>query len=114
MVVDDEPGLRKVVRDGLERAGHEVETAVDGDEAIGFFEEKEFDLIVTDLTMPKKGGLDLVREIRGLRRADPGPDGPPRGERRSVFSTPAPTTTSPAWRRGAPRGCGPPAPPRSR
>jgi two-component system KDP operon response regulator KdpE len=64
LVVDDEPGLRKVVRDGLERAGHEVETAVDGDEAMGFFDAKEFDLIVTDLSMPKKGGLDLVREIR--------------------------------------------------
>jgi two-component system KDP operon response regulator KdpE len=64
LVVDDEPGIRKVVRDGLERAGHEVETAVDGGEAMGVFEEKEFDLVVTDLTMPRKGGLDLVREIR--------------------------------------------------
>jgi two-component system, OmpR family, KDP operon response regulator KdpE len=64
LVVDDEPGIRKVVRDGLERAGHEVETAVDGEEALGFLEEKEFDLVVTDLAMPKKGGLELVREIR--------------------------------------------------
>ena len=30
LVADDEPGIRKVVRDALERAGHEVETAVDG------------------------------------------------------------------------------------
>jgi two-component system, OmpR family, KDP operon response regulator KdpE len=64
LVVDDEPGIRKVVRDGLERAGHEVETAVDGEEALGFLEEKDFDLVVTDLAMPKKGGLELVREIR--------------------------------------------------
>jgi two-component system, OmpR family, KDP operon response regulator KdpE len=64
LVVDDEPGIRKVVRDGLERAGHEVETAVDGEEALGFLEEKEFDLVLTDLAMPKKGGLELVREIR--------------------------------------------------
>ena len=64
LVADDEPGIRKVVRDGLERAGHEVETAVDGDEALGFLEEKEFDLVVTDLAMPRKGGLELVREIR--------------------------------------------------
>ena len=65
LVVDDEPGIRKVVRDGLERAGHEVETAVDGEEALGFLEdEKPFDLVVTDLSMPRKGGLDLVREIR--------------------------------------------------
>ena len=64
LVVDDEPGIRKVVRDGLERAGHEVETAVNGDEALGFLDEMEFDLVVTDLAMPKKSGLDLVREIR--------------------------------------------------
>ena len=64
LVVDDEPGIRKVVRDGLERAGHEVETAVDGEEALGFLEEKDFDLVVTDLTMPRKSGLDLVREVR--------------------------------------------------
>jgi two-component system KDP operon response regulator KdpE len=64
LVVDDEAGIRKVVRDGLERAGHEVETAADGQEALSFLEEKVFDLVVTDLTMPRKGGLELVREIR--------------------------------------------------
>ena len=64
LVADDEPGIRRVVRDGLERAGHEVETAVDGEEALGFLEEKEFDLVVTDLAMPRMGGLELVREIR--------------------------------------------------
>ena len=67
LVVDDEPGLRKVVRDGLERAGHEVETAVDGDEAMGFLEEKEFDLVVTDLTMPKKGGSTSCTRSGGPR-----------------------------------------------
>jgi two-component system KDP operon response regulator KdpE len=63
-LVDDEAGIRKVVRDALERAGHEVETAVDGQEASGLLEEKSFDLIVTDLTMPRKEGLELVREVR--------------------------------------------------
>jgi two-component system KDP operon response regulator KdpE len=64
LVVDDEAAIRKVVRDGLERAGHEVETAVDGEEALGFLVEDDFDLVVTDLAMPRKGGLELVREIR--------------------------------------------------
>lgn len=66
LVVDDEAGIRKVVRDALERSGHEVETAVDGQEALGFLEEQRFDLVVTDLTMPRKGGLELVRETRRL------------------------------------------------
>ncbi len=64
LVADDEAGIRKVVRDALERDGHEVETAADGQEAIDLAEQKTFDLIVTDLAMPNKGGLDLVREVR--------------------------------------------------
>jgi two-component system KDP operon response regulator KdpE len=64
LVVDDEAGLRKVVRNALERAGHQVETAVDGVEALSLFAERSFDLIVTDLAMPRSDGIDLVREVR--------------------------------------------------
>jgi two-component system KDP operon response regulator KdpE len=64
LVVDDEPGIRKVVRDALERGDHEVETAVDGREALDILADRTFDLIVTDLAMPRVGGLELVREIR--------------------------------------------------
>ncbi len=64
LVVDDEAGIRKVVRDGLEREGHEVETASDGVEALDLAEGSRFDLVVTDLTMPRRGGLELVRELR--------------------------------------------------
>src|SRR5262249_19186483 len=64
LVVDDESGIRKVVRDALEREGHEVETAVDGQEALDLCEQGAFDLIVTDLAMPRMSGLELVREIR--------------------------------------------------
>jgi two-component system, OmpR family, KDP operon response regulator KdpE len=64
LVVDDEAGIRKVVRDSLEREGHEVTTCVDGREALERLEEQEFDLIVTDLSMPRMDGLGLVREVR--------------------------------------------------
>lgn len=64
LVVDDEAGLRKVVRDALEQAGHEVETASDGEEALGLYAEGAFDLVVTDLAMPRRDGLDLVRALR--------------------------------------------------
>jgi two-component system KDP operon response regulator KdpE len=64
LVVDDEPGIRKVVRDALERAGHEVETAVDGEEAARLLEETGFALVITDLNMPKMDGRALVRLIR--------------------------------------------------
>jgi two-component system KDP operon response regulator KdpE len=64
LVVDDELSLRRVVRDALEREGHEVETAVDGEEAASLFDAGEFGLVITDLGMPRMDGLDLVRHIR--------------------------------------------------
>jgi two-component system KDP operon response regulator KdpE len=64
LVVDDEAGIRKVARDALERAGHEVETAVDGEDALDAFEEKEYALVITDLNMPRLDGRALVRRIR--------------------------------------------------
>ena len=64
LVADDEPAMRKVVRDALEREGHEVIAAIDGQEALERFEENTFDLVVTDLAMPRRDGMALVREIR--------------------------------------------------
>jgi two-component system, OmpR family, KDP operon response regulator KdpE len=64
LVADDEPAIRKVVRDALEREGHEVVSAIDGKEALERFEDGRFDLVVTDLAMPRVDGLELVKEIR--------------------------------------------------
>ena len=71
LLADDEPGIRKVVRDAFEREGHEVVAAIDGQEALERFEEGEFDLVVTDLAMPRLGGLELVQEIRRRKSATP-------------------------------------------
>ena len=64
LVVDDEAGIRKVVRDALERADHDVECAGDGEEALPILENGSFDLLITDLAMPGRGGLELVRAAR--------------------------------------------------
>ncbi|HEY3203259.1 MAG TPA: response regulator transcription factor [Thermoanaerobaculia bacterium] len=64
LVADDEPAIRKVVRDALEREGHEVVTAIDGEEARERFGAEPFALVVTDLAMPRIDGLELVQEIR--------------------------------------------------
>jgi two-component system KDP operon response regulator KdpE len=64
LVADDEPAIRKVVRDAFEREGHEVAAAIDGQEALEAFEKTGADLVVTDLAMPRLGGLELVQEIR--------------------------------------------------
>jgi two-component system KDP operon response regulator KdpE len=64
LVVDDEEGIRDGVRDALLREGHEVVSAKDGDEARGLFTEGRFDLVITDLSMPRRDGLGLLRVVR--------------------------------------------------
>ena len=71
LVADDEPAIRKVVRDAFEREGHEVTAVIDGREALERFGEEDFDLVVTDLAMPNLGGLELVQEIRRRHKSAP-------------------------------------------
>jgi CheY-like chemotaxis protein len=66
LVIDDEPGIRRVARLLLEEAGFEVVLAADGDEGIEIFQSDAGlpDLILLDLTMPRKGGIEVLSEIR--------------------------------------------------
>ena len=71
LVVDDDPGLRTVLRDALSRDGHEVTTAADGAQALRRLAEDPVDLVLTDLSMPGMDGAALVREIRAGGSAVP-------------------------------------------
>jgi two-component system KDP operon response regulator KdpE len=64
LVVDDEPQITRVLRRGLSSKGYEVQVAEDGEEALTVFRQWKPDLIVTDLSMPGMGGLELCRRIR--------------------------------------------------
>jgi two-component system, OmpR family, KDP operon response regulator KdpE len=64
LVVDDEADIRQVARAALERDGHEVETAGDGEEALARLEEGAFDLVIADWNMPRVDGFELVRRLR--------------------------------------------------
>ena len=63
MVVDDEPTTRRVVRLALENAGYEVATAGDGAEALKILRDRRFDVLVTDLNMPRMDGRELCEAI---------------------------------------------------
>ncbi len=63
LVVDDEKQIRDILMQFLTRAGHEVELAEDGVVAMQKYRASEFDLIITDLMMAKKNGLELIQEI---------------------------------------------------
>lgn len=64
LVIEDEEQVRDMIRQTLERAGHEVFEAGDGEEGIGIFDHQKIDLVVTDILMPKKGGLVTILELR--------------------------------------------------
>ncbi|HMR04787.1 MAG TPA: sigma-54 dependent transcriptional regulator [Polyangiaceae bacterium] len=64
LVVDDEENLRLVLRTLLKRNGYEVETAESGEEALGLVETFGPDFVITDVRMPKMGGLDLLATLK--------------------------------------------------
>jgi two-component system chemotaxis response regulator CheY len=66
LAVDDSAAMRQMVGITLTGAGHQVEHAVDGQEALQLAERKKFDLVITDVNMPNMDGITLVRELRGL------------------------------------------------
>jgi two-component system response regulator AtoC len=64
LVVDDEENLRVVLRTLLRRHGYEVETAASGEEALGMVDSFGPDVVLTDVRMPKMGGLDLLSTLK--------------------------------------------------
>jgi two-component system response regulator AtoC len=64
LVVDDEENIRLVLRTLLKRHGYEVETAPGGDEALGLVESFGPDVVITDVRMPRMGGMDLLSTLR--------------------------------------------------
>ncbi len=69
LVVDDEPNLRRVLGAMLNRDGHDVHAAENGEQALALLREHHVDLVITDLRMPKLDGMGLLREVS---RLDPG------------------------------------------
>ncbi len=64
LVVDDEQSMREVLSIMLKRAGYSVTNASDGEEAIACLGKEIFDLVITDLRMPRAGGLDVLKAVK--------------------------------------------------
>jgi DNA-binding response OmpR family regulator len=64
LVVDDEPRIVEVVSDYLRAAGFAVATAADGERALAAARDRPPDLVVLDLGLPGRDGLDVARELR--------------------------------------------------
>lgn len=64
LVVEDEESLLNVITKGLKKCGYAVDKAVDGEEALKYFELYEYDLIVLDLGLPGMDGMEVLKTIR--------------------------------------------------
>ena len=71
VVVDDEATVRTVLADILTGAGHEVVEVDDGAEAIARFRAEPFDIVVTDLAMPRVSGWQVARAVKHVAPAVP-------------------------------------------
>ncbi len=66
LVVDDEQSMREFLEIFLRREGYAVATAADVDTAVAHLEADEIDLVITDMQMPEKTGLDLILAARDV------------------------------------------------
>ena len=64
LVIDDEPPVCDLLQTILGRAGYDVNTAPDGVLGMRSHREAPADLIITDIVMPEKEGIELIRELR--------------------------------------------------
>ena len=69
LLIDDDPQVLQTLKRVLSSHGDawELETAADGTEAILLVRQKTFDMIITDIFMPKKDGLETIGEIRRVQ-----------------------------------------------
>lgn len=68
LLVEDDDAVREILRKTLVAAGHEVEEAPNGVVALAAYRRRPSDLVITDLVMPEKDGLEAIMD---LRRLDP-------------------------------------------
>jgi CheY-like chemotaxis protein len=66
LLVDDDPGARKVARRMLERSGHDVAESENGLHGVALLRTASFDLVVTDIVMPVMNGLEFIKTARQI------------------------------------------------
>ncbi len=64
LVIDDDAQIRSILKEMLEGAGYDVIEAPDGEIGLKLFRENPLDLIIMDIVMPKKDGIDVIAELQ--------------------------------------------------
>jgi two-component system copper resistance phosphate regulon response regulator CusR len=71
LVVEDDPGLGRLLVKGLEEQAYAVDLAQDGEAALEFASLNDYDVIILDIGLPRRSGLEVARELRGRGTATP-------------------------------------------
>lgn len=71
LVVDDDPSIRVTLSESLKSCGYEVETSDSGEDALAKFQEDKFDVVITDMRMPRIGGMEVLRGIKKVSSGTP-------------------------------------------
>ncbi|MBW2714302.1 MAG: sigma-54-dependent Fis family transcriptional regulator, partial [Deltaproteobacteria bacterium] len=66
LVVDDEQSMREFLEIFFRKEGFEVQVASSVDEALAFFDACEFDVVISDIQMPERTGIELLKEVQRL------------------------------------------------
>ena len=64
LIIDDDDQIRRVLRKTLERDGYDVADAPNGKEGIRLYRENPADLVITDIIMPEKEGIETIMDLR--------------------------------------------------
>lgn len=70
LFLEDEQIIREVITEYLKLAGHEVIESADGNEAIDLVDRERFDLLILDINVPGKTGLEVLQEVRKSKQKD--------------------------------------------
>jgi len=66
LLADDDQQIRQMLKLTLERAGYEVVEAEDGNKAVRQYKQDSIDLVITDIVMPEKEGIETIMELRSI------------------------------------------------
>ncbi|MCX5874648.1 MAG: response regulator [Deltaproteobacteria bacterium] len=66
LVADDDAPIRELLRHALEMDGYEVVEAANGVETVKLFRENQIDLVITDIIMPEKEGLESIMDLKEI------------------------------------------------
>ena len=64
LIIDDDETIRRMLARTLTKAGYDVLDAADGEEGLKQFRKNEIDLVITDLIMPEKEGIEMIMELK--------------------------------------------------